>query len=235
VQRIAAHLHLAQSVAARLWKKLPYDAELEELQSAARLGLLEAARLYDPTYNVKFSAFAVQRMRWAILAAARAHSGLPAGQHGAMFLLRSALAAGALSQASVELAELKGQRLDRQQAEQELDSTLASYVTANALSLINQRHLPELESDHQSTEDGASTPEELARQAQGRQLIARCLSQLNERERHIVVAVYFEEHSLRDVAIDLGCDQGWICRLLHRAIQKMKIALLNQGVRVYPF
>jgi RNA polymerase sigma factor for flagellar operon FliA len=217
-----------------LWKKLPYDAELEDLESAARLGLLEAARIYDPTYQVTFPAFAVQRMKWAILAAARAHSGLPTGQHATIFLLRSALAAGALSQASVELAELKGKRVEPQQAAQELDGLLASYVTASALSLINQRRLQEFQADRHHGDGGGSSPEDVAREAQGRRLLEQCLQRLNERERRIVTAVYFEDRSLRDVATELGCDQGWVCRILHRAIQKMKTALQSEGVHVYP-
>ena len=58
---------LVRSVAWRIHQKLPPHVELEDLIQFGQLGLLEAARSYDPERGAKFSSFAYQRVQGAIL------------------------------------------------------------------------------------------------------------------------------------------------------------------------
>jgi RNA polymerase sigma factor (sigma-70 family) len=63
---IISHLSLANSIAYKIrykYKKFTID----ELQSAAYMGLVEAANKYDEKNGVKFITFATSKIRWAIL------------------------------------------------------------------------------------------------------------------------------------------------------------------------
>lgn len=66
---IEAHVPLARRAARAYARKLPRLAD--EFASAALLGLVEAARRFDPGRGVKFSTFAARRITGAILDAAR--------------------------------------------------------------------------------------------------------------------------------------------------------------------
>lgn len=61
----ARHMSVALSIArqfSKSWKWLQDD-----LESAALLALVECARVYDPSYNVKFSTFAKHRINGALI------------------------------------------------------------------------------------------------------------------------------------------------------------------------
>ena len=80
---IVAHpAPLVKHVIGRLVGGLPAGREdVENLESAGVLGLVEAAAKYDPTRNAQFKTFAYMRVRGAILDELRRNSPLP--QHGA--------------------------------------------------------------------------------------------------------------------------------------------------------
>jgi RNA polymerase sigma factor for flagellar operon FliA len=66
------HLWLVDRLAAQAARRFPSYVERNELWSAGVLGLVEAARRYDPTYNVPFAAYASARVRGEMLENARA-------------------------------------------------------------------------------------------------------------------------------------------------------------------
>lgn len=66
------HLWLVDRLAAQAARRFPTYVERSELWSAGVLGLVEAARRYDPSYNVPFAAYASARVRGEMLENARA-------------------------------------------------------------------------------------------------------------------------------------------------------------------
>jgi RNA polymerase sigma factor (sigma-70 family) len=52
------------------------------------------------------------------------------------------------------------------------------------------------------------------------QLVQAILSELPERDRHILRARFFEERDSEDVCNDFGVDRDYLRVLLHRAINK---------------
>src|SRR5688572_8390410 len=70
-QRIAEALPLVKLVARSVATTLPNHIDFGELEAAGTLGLVEAAGRFDEGRGVPFEAFARQRIRGAILDAAR--------------------------------------------------------------------------------------------------------------------------------------------------------------------
>lgn len=64
---ILSHLPLVRSIAKRLQRRYCLDIDLEELISYGLMGLVEAAERFDPNKGFRFSSFAYQRVRGAIL------------------------------------------------------------------------------------------------------------------------------------------------------------------------
>ena len=69
---VCAHLDLVKRVASRLRRTLPHGVPLEDLTGAGMLGLLDAARRFDPRKSVPFGLYAAHRIRGAILDSLRA-------------------------------------------------------------------------------------------------------------------------------------------------------------------
>jgi RNA polymerase sigma factor FliA len=74
---IVGHLPLVKHVIGRLLGDLPPGVDVENLESAGVLGLVEAAAKYDPSRNAQFKTFAYLRIRGAIVDELRRNSPLP--------------------------------------------------------------------------------------------------------------------------------------------------------------
>ena len=74
---VLAHLGLVKRVALHLKVRIPPFMELDELIQVGMIGLLEAARAYNPTKGIEFESFALSRVRGAILDEVRQLSYLP--------------------------------------------------------------------------------------------------------------------------------------------------------------
>ena len=74
---VMAHLGMVKRVALHLKVRIPPFMELDELMQVGMIGLLEAARAFDPTKGIEFESFALSRVRGAILDEVRQLSYLP--------------------------------------------------------------------------------------------------------------------------------------------------------------
>lgn len=74
---ILSHLPLVKHVIGRLVGELPPGVDVENLESAGVLGLVEAAGKFDPTRNAQFKTFAYLRIRGSIYDELRRNSPLP--------------------------------------------------------------------------------------------------------------------------------------------------------------
>jgi RNA polymerase sigma factor for flagellar operon FliA len=77
VVRVEDHLPLVGAIARALSRGLPSTVEFDELINDGVLGLIDAARRYDPTRGAAFSTYAGYRIRGAILDGLRARDPLP--------------------------------------------------------------------------------------------------------------------------------------------------------------
>jgi RNA polymerase sigma factor FliA len=71
-EMVEEHLWLVDRLASQAARRFPRYVERNELWSAGVLGLVEAARRFDPNYGVPFASFASARVRGEMLEAVRA-------------------------------------------------------------------------------------------------------------------------------------------------------------------
>ena len=74
---VLAHLGMVKRVALHLKVRVPPFMELDELIQVGMIGLLEAARAFDPAKGIEFESFALSRVRGAMLDEVRHLSFLP--------------------------------------------------------------------------------------------------------------------------------------------------------------
>src|SRR5207253_2587988 len=74
---ILSHLPLVRHVIGRLAAQLPPGTDVENLESAGTLGLVEAAGNFDPARGSDFGTYAYGRIRGAVLDELRRNCPLP--------------------------------------------------------------------------------------------------------------------------------------------------------------
>src|SRR5665811_1019338 len=73
------YLPLVQSLARRVYRRLPQNIEFDDLVSAGMLGLLQASAKFDPAKNVDFGSYAYRRIQGAIVDSLRDLDWAPRG------------------------------------------------------------------------------------------------------------------------------------------------------------
>ena len=195
----------------------------DDLESAGREGLVNAARRFEPDRGVPFRRYANHRVRGAMLDALRRESTLPRRAHERLRALSGAL----------ELNEAASEELGAEPspgaatADARLAEHLANLATALATGLVAQT----VNDDEQQpiALDPRPSPEEAVARSELRQLLLGALDGLTEQERRLVHEHYFEGRRFDHVAAELGMSKSWASRLHARAIGKLSARLGGGG------
>lgn len=205
---VVNHLWLVRHIMGKVAARLPAGVDVENLESAGVLGLVEAAGRFDATRGVDFKSFAMLRIRGAIFDEARRNCPLP--QEVMQRVSQVAKAQERLSgPVSVdELATATGLSQD-----DVLDALIA-------MPLIQVRSLELLEDDPTGRRDGS--PEAAAEWDERKKLLADAIASLPERERLVVTLYYMEDLRLKEIGQVLKLSESRVSRLLAAAQHQLR-------------
>jgi len=219
---VVDHVHLVDQVVAQLAPTLPNHLDRSELLSAGRLGLTEAAIRYEPSTGVPFGAFAIHRIRGAVLDATRSFDYLPARVRAMQRRVSDA--------AQMHQSEFGDAPTDRQLADAlmvdpvDLRRLRRQVATGPACSLdvttAAERPLSET-----VTDASQSTPEETAEEHELLRFIRRAVAQLPERLRVAITATYLEGRSGLEVSELLGVSPSRVSQLRAEALLQLRVEL----------
>jgi len=204
---IVSHLPLVKHVIGRLIGELPRGIDVENLESAGVLGLVESARKFDPCRNTQFKTFAYLRIRGSILDELRRNSPLP--QHMLERVGRIRKACRKL-EAPVTVEMLVA------------ETGLTTDEVADALAAERFTRMVSWEQTAQPNsmnpmESMAPPHAEVERWEAIREL-GEAIEQLKPRERIAVTLYYREEMRLKEIREIMQLSPSRISRLLSRAI-----------------
>jgi RNA polymerase sigma factor for flagellar operon FliA len=222
--RLTEALPLVRFVARGIHDRLPAHIELDELVSAGTLGLVDAARKYNPSKNVQFRSYAQFRIRGAILDSLRTLDWSPRELRRKGRALQDARRAveARLGRAAteVELAVEMGMPLA---ALQQLTGTLRGLEVST---LHAER------SEDSGEEELAFLParEEdnpLFRYLKGeaRERVLAAIDALPDRERLVILFYYFEEMTMREIGMVLGVVESRVSQIHHETLRRLRSSL----------
>lgn len=202
---------LIDRVARRLTARAGVTPSADELWSAGALGLLDAARRFDPALNARFETFAEHRVRGAMLDELRKMDTLPRRlrtQIRTVDKARSALRS----------------TLERDPSTEEVAVAMGLEVEVLAeLELLRQPALPiEGALSVASNDEGAEAL--MHRHRRSGQLTA-AIATLNERLQMVLSLYYVEELTFREVAKLLQVSEARVCQLHADALGKLRALL----------
>jgi RNA polymerase sigma factor for flagellar operon FliA len=217
---ILNHLPLVRHVLGRLRAQIPAHVDLENLESAGVLGLVEAANHFDRERGTQFNTYAYQRIRGAMLDELRRNSPLPQQMMENVALVRRAYETLPAPVTVDDLSAATGLTTD------EVSDCLAAFRLTRMVSLEKADEM----GVGTRLYDRENRPEAAVERAETSEQLTEALTGLQERERLVVTLYYLEDLRLKEIAAVVGLSESRVCRLLAAALFHLGEALRRKGV-----
>lgn len=226
-QLVQDHLRLVQMVARRMASRLPAHVELDDLVHFGVLGLLDAAKKYQPDREVQFKTYAELRIKGAIVDGLRELDWMPRS------LRRRKRDIG-------QARERLEQRLGRSASREELAAEMG--LTEEEL----QRMMDELEGPGDplsepgldetaeglagllpdlDTEDAHSQIETRERE----ELVQKAVEALPRKERFVIQLYSFADLTMKEIGTLLNLTESRVSQLYAQAMENLRKELEGQG------
>jgi RNA polymerase sigma factor for flagellar operon FliA len=222
---VMAHLGMVKRVALHLKVRLPPFMELDELIQVGMIGLLEAARAYNPGRGVDFENFAHSRVRGAILDEVRRLSFLP----------RSAVA---INKSHSEATHLLSLQLGRTPTQAELAEHLGldieDFHKERAQAQRFETYSLEVVTEEvmNLSADADQQPEAIVEHQEFMQALTQAISDLPEREQLVMNLYYVEELNLKEIGEVLEVTESRVSQLLSAVVKKLRTNLHIEPVNL---
>jgi RNA polymerase sigma factor for flagellar operon FliA len=215
---VMAHLGMVKRVALHLKVRIPPFMELDELIQVGMIGLLEAARAFNPAKGIEFEAFALSRVRGAILDEVRHLSFLPRSavafnksENKANNLLSSELGR---APTQAELADRMGDDLElfqKKRGQAKRFETFSIEVMTDEVMNI--------------ADESSRQPDAIVEHQQFMQAVTNAIGDLPEREQLLMSLYYVEELNLKEIGETLGVTESRVSQLLSAIVKKLRASL----------
>lgn len=211
---VRAHMPMVNRVAVHLRARIPPLIEFEELVQVGMVGLIEAARAFDPEKGVNFELFALRRIRGAMIDEVRRQSFLP---RSALAFKRNESAAlhaleGQLGRAPSEheLADFMGESLNTFQRRREAAFRSSTHLDGVDEEVMNVPIAPEQQ------------PDVLVEQAELMELLVRAIDGLEGRQRLVMSLYYVEELNLKEIGAAIGVSESRVSQILSAIVKRLR-------------
>lgn len=217
---VAEFLPKIKSWTIRLKGTLPDSVDVDDLFSAASIGLIESMDRFDKSRNVSFSTYAERRIKGAILDSLRNLDFLPRNVRTRLKALDAAVneLSGKLGrkptvQEIIENTEYSEEDIYRLMGLQEnekmlsLDETVGDSEAASLVDFVRSTGL---------------TPEDEVMKNNLTERMAEEIDKLSEKERQVVTLYYYEELTMKEVAEVLDITESRVSQIHTSAMQKLK-------------
>lgn len=208
---IRDHVDMARRLARKIARRVPPSVGRDELESAALLGLTEAANRYDVTRGEPFVAYAAKRVRGAVLDELRHNDLLTRrGREGARRLQQATRDVEARTGRSATIAEIAD---ELGVSEAELEQTRGQ-LSAVQVPLDESRDVP--------ISDEFTAPDAQLERRQRLDLVRRALETLGERDLQILSMHFQDGLTLKEIGTIFGVSESRISQLRTRALGALR-------------
>jgi RNA polymerase sigma factor FliA len=228
---ILRYIPLVYYVLGRLNISKEIGPEYEDLVSQGLLGLIEAVDRFDPEMGNQFSTYATFRIRGKVLDYFRSIDVLSRTARHRTREIQNAITGF-------------WQTKNRIPTDEELAETLHLEITQVQKALMDStRVIVSIDTFDDTGEDSESSfhealvdpnqinPSELFDMVEAKQILTKALGLLSDREQLVLSLYYYEELTLKEIAVVLEVSESRVCQLHSRAIMNLK-AILSSSLPV---
>lgn len=217
---VEQYLPFATSVANKVSRALPSEADYDDILCNARLGLLEAAQRFDSRFNVDFKTFAYYRIKGAIYDGLRKTGWIPRSLYNKIKFDREA------NEHMMTLTERITRSTDVIKGDVD-----AIYDTVNSLASIYVMSLDGMEDFEVEDESAKKEIEHKAEFQKIKEKMRDAIEALPDKERKLVKMYYFQNKTLQEIGDRLNLSKSWTSRLHARALEILFKKLSSLGHR----
>jgi len=218
------YLPLVRYHADQLMRRTPDSIELDDLINAGVLGLLDGAQRFDHGREVQFKTFVSYRVRGAMIDYLRAFDWMPRGLRDHAKEMQAAFSV---------LEQRHGRPAEEEEIAKHLDISLNEYRqrlnNVRSMSVIHFDDLPvsgnqdeelsileTLEGDPTLSPEHQNTVIEFVSQ------LADAISQLPARENVLITLYYYEELTMKEIALILGLTESRVSQLHSQMVLRIR-------------
>ncbi len=215
---IAQCAPLVKRIAYHLLARLPASVQVDDLIQAGMLGLLDAARRYDPAQGAAFATFAEPRIRGAMVDEIRKGDWTPRSVHRKSRQLTAAIHA---------VETLTGSEARDTEIAEQMGITLTEYhhllgdVRGQKLLSLDEAG-PDEASEIESIPAPGGDPVDFVNREYLVKHLAAAIDRLPERERLVLSLYYDEELNLKEIGAVLGVSESRISQLHSQALARLR-------------
>ncbi len=220
VALVEEHIHLVETVLARVAYRYPRHVDRTELWNAGALGLVEAARRFDPAHGVSFARYASVRIKGAIIDATRTRDWVSRAVRRRLREMEDARLAFAAAQGRVpcqsELATILGI------TEREVEHRQHQAATSVVLYLDQtQRDEPGI-ADHLAVEDPYGSPDEALALREMVGTLREAVRELPGTHGEVIRRYYLDGELLHSIAADLGVTEARVSQIRSEGLEALR-------------
>jgi RNA polymerase sigma factor for flagellar operon FliA len=205
---------LLKRIAYHLISRLPPSVQVEDLIQAGVVGLLEAARNYDPSQGASFETYAGIRMRGAMLDELRRTDWTPRSVHRNTRKLADAIQ---------EIERREGRPARDTEIAKEMQIEIHEYHRLlRHVSGAKVLSVDEIFSPGEEYGELEGGPYERLQEHAFKEELANTIEGLPERERMVIALYYDEELNLREIGEVLGVTESRVCQIHGQALVRLR-------------
>lgn len=224
-QQVAQFLPMVHKIAQRAASYLRPPLTYDDLVSAGTVGLVKAARDYDPSFQAEFKTYAYIRIKGAILDELRGWAFIAPAIHKQIRktaeLSMEITKQTGTSPSEAELAEKLGVTVD--EVYQTLDSARAKQFLSIDGSGENSLSLANVLADSQT-----EPPDKQFEQAELIERLADAISRLDERQRQVILLYYQQHLTMKQIAKVFNITEPRVSQLHSSAIFNLSVKLRQE-------
>ncbi len=223
---ILDNLPLVRHIVHRIAPKLPAEVDVDDLISAGTVGLVRAAKAFDPNKNTGFRTYAYIRVRGAVLDELRGRSFVPVAIHGRMRRIREGYqrANSQLGAPPDDVALAKASGMSLQQLYHTLQEARKQHFLSIHGLIDDAPALGGL-----AVSDRSPGPDALAEQNEIREQLAKAILGLPQRERLVVIMYYQRDLTMKEISQVLGITESRVSQLHAAALFKLAMKVKDDS------
>ncbi len=218
------YLPMIRYHADQLMRRTPASIELDDMIDAGVLGLLDGAQRFDASKEVMFKTFAAYRVRGAMIDYLRAFDWMPRGLRDASKSLQ-----GAFNELEQRFGRPAEEKEIAEFLEMDIDAYRQRLDQVRSMSVVYFDDLPSVRGDDDDlhvldiiASDSALEPEHQTAVGQFVEKLADAIEQLPKREAILLSLYYYEELTMKEVALVLGLTESRVSQVHSQMVMRLR-------------
>ncbi len=216
-QRILEHIGLVKRIAYHLITRLPSHVQVDDLIQSGMVGLIEAAKNYDPSQGASFETYAGIRVRGAMLDDVRHADWSPRSLHRKMREVREAVH---------EIENQTGRDAKDQEVADKLDIPLDDYYAIKRDSSNAQIFSLDQTDDDLGQQNRLATsisePLDNLQHSNFKASLTDVIKELPAREKMVMSLYYNEELNLKEIGLVMEISESRVCQIHSQALKHIR-------------